>query len=108
MMKGYSLREEYKSLREYISVPNNLEGLAADQGIATLNNPMKGASTDTMRRWIKEIYAMNNVVDFSLHSCWTASTNKAKRISVDVDKIIHRGCWQSRKSFFKFYDKEIG
>ena len=60
-----------------------------------------------MRRWIKYIFAINNIVGFSPQSCRVASTSKAKRINVDVDEIISRGCWQNTKNHFKFCDKEI-
>ena len=94
-------------LKEYISRRNSLEGLTSDQLIVTLKKPFKGASTDTMRRWMKDILLINNIVDFSPHSCRAASTSKAKHINIDVDEIIRRGCWRNRKNFHIYYDKEI-
>ena len=42
-------------LKEYISRRNKIEGLTTDQLITTHRKPFKGASIDTMRRWIKDI-----------------------------------------------------
>ena len=41
-------------IKEYISRHNKHEGLTLDQLILTLRKPFKGASIDTMRRWIKK------------------------------------------------------
>ena len=59
-----------------------------------------------MRIWIKDIFIVNNIVNFSPHSCQAASSSKAKQIDVNIDEIIRRGCSKNRKTF-KFYDKEI-
>ena len=60
-----------------------------------------------MRRWIKDIFIKNNIVNFSPHSYRTVSSSKAKQIDVNLDEIIRRGCWKNRKNLLKFYDKEI-
>ena len=72
-----------------------------------LLEPLKGASIDTMRRWVNDIFMLNNIVDFSPHSCRAASTNKAKNMEVNIDEILKRGCWKNRKNFFIYYDKVI-
>ena len=94
-------------LKEYISRGNKHERLTTGQLIITLRKPFKGAFTDTKRRWIKDIFIVNNIVNFSPHSCRAASSSKAKCIDVNIDEIIRRGCWKNRKNFFKYYDKEI-
>ena len=58
-----------------------------------------------MRRWIKDIFLLNNIVNFSPHSCRVASSSKAKRIDVNINEIIRRGCWKNWKNFFRYYDK---
>ena len=93
-------------LKEFISRRNKIEGLTTDQLIITHRKPFKGASIDTMRRWIKDIFIVN-IVNFSLQSSRAASSSKAKQINVNIDEIIRRGCWKNWKNFFKFYDKEI-
>lgn len=94
-------------LQEYISRRKQYKNLYSDQLIITLKKPYKGASVDTMRRWIKKVFVKNNIVDFSPHSCRAASTSKAKSLDVNIEDIIAKGCWKNRKNFFKYYDKEI-
>ena len=60
-----------------------------------------------MRRWIKEIFIVNKIVNFSPQICWAASSSKAKSTDVNIDEIIKRGCWKNQENFFIFYDKEI-
>ena len=60
-----------------------------------------------MRRWIKDIFIVNKIVNFSPHNCRTASSSKAKHIDVNIDEIIKRVCWKNRKNVFIYYDKEI-
>ena len=50
-----------------------------------------------MRRWIKNIFAINHIFDFSLHVCRAVSTGKANRIN--VDKTILRGSRKKKKLF---------
>ena len=94
-------------LKEYISRRNKHKDLNTDQLIITLRKPFKGASTDTTRRWVKEVFTRNNIIQFSPHSCRAASTSKAKSLDINVDEIIKRGCWKNRKNFHKYYDKNI-
>ena len=94
-------------LKEYFSRRNKHEGLTTDQLIITHRKSFKGTPIDTMRRWIKDIFIVNNIVNFSPHSCQTASSSKAKQINVTIDEINRRDCWKNRKNLFKFYDKEI-
>ena len=83
-------------LKEYISRRNKIEGLTTDQLIITYRKPFKGASIDTMRRWINDIFIVNKIVNFSPHSCQAASSSKAKQIDVNIDEIIRRGRWKNR------------
>ena len=82
-------------------------GLATDQLIITLRKPFKGTFTDTMKRWIKDIFTVNNTVNFSPYSCRTVSTSKAKRIDANIHEIIRKGYWKIWKLFFKYYDQDI-
>ena len=94
-------------LKEYISRRNKQEELITDQLIITLKKSFKEASIDTLRRWIKYIFIVDNIVNFSPHRCRVASSSKAKFININIDEIIRRSCWISRKRFFKCYGKEI-
>ena len=71
-LKGY-----YETLKEYISRIDKHMNLPSDQLTFTLRKHFKGSFTDTMRRWMKEVFVKNNIVDFSPHSRWAVSTNKA-------------------------------
>ena len=81
-------------LREYLTRRDKLVGLNM-----RLKKPFKGAAIDTMRRWVKDIFILNNIVDFSPHSCQAASTTNAKNMEVNIDEILKRGCWKNRKTF---------
>ena len=60
-----------------------------------------------MRRWLKDISMLNNIIDFSPHSCRAASTSKAKNMEVNIDEILKRGWWKNQKNSFIYYDKVI-
>ena len=94
-------------LREYLFRQDKHVGLNTDQLIITLKKPFKEASVDTMGRWVKYIFILNNIVDFSPHSCRVASTSTAKNMEVNIDEILKQGCWKNRKNFFIYYDKVI-
>ena len=51
-------------IKEYISRHNKHEKLTTDQLIITHRKPFKGAFIDTMRIWIKNIFIVNDVVNF--------------------------------------------
>ena len=76
-LKGY-----YETLKEYISRIDKHMNLPSDQLTFTLRKHFKGSSTDKMRRWMKEVFVKNNIVDFSPHSRWAVSTNKAQSITL--------------------------
>ena len=94
-------------LKEYLTRRYKLVGLNMNQLIITLKKPFKGAAIDTMRRWVKDILILNNIVDFSPDGCQAASTTNAKDMEVNIDEILKRGCWKNRKNFFICYDKVI-
>ena len=60
-----------------------------------------------MQRWVKEIFADNNIIGYFSHRCPEASSSKANTININVDKIICRVCWKSRNNFSMFYNKHI-
>ena len=70
--------------------------------------PYREASIDTIRRWVKELFIQTNIINFTRHSCRAASTSKAKLINVNIDEILHTGCWKNEKNFLiYYYNKEI-
>ena len=82
-------------LREYLTRRDKNIGLNTEQLIITIKKPFKGASTDIMRRLVKDNFALNNIVDFSPHSCRAASTSKVKNMEVNIDDILKQGCWKN-------------
>ena len=87
-------------LKEYISRRNKLERLTTDQLIITRRKPFERASIDTIRRWIKDIFIVNDIVNVSPHSCRTPSSSKAKRIDVNIDEIIRKRLLEKPEKFF--------
>ena len=51
-----------------------------------------------MQRWVRQIFASNNIIDFSYHKCLTASTSETNKINIIADIIFN---------FFRFYSKGI-
>ena len=43
-----------------------------------LKKPFKGTSTGIMRRWVKGIFTLNNIVEFSPHSYQTEAMSKVE------------------------------
>ena len=71
-------------LREHLARRDKHVGLNTDQFIILLKKPFKGTTIDTMRSWVKDISTLNNIIDFSPHSCQTSSTSKAKNMEVNI------------------------
>ena len=43
-----------------------------------LKKPFNGTSIDIRRRWVKDIFTLNNIVEFSPHSYQAESMSKAE------------------------------
>lgn len=75
----------------------------------SLNKPYKAVSSQTLSRWVKEIFTECGVDSaFTAHSARHASSSAAKRSGVDLD-LIRKTCgWTIKsKTFARFYDREI-
>ena len=60
-----------------------------------------------MEKWIKDIFIVNDIVNFSPHNSRAASSSKAtKRIDVNIDEIIKRGCLKNQKNFLSSMTKK--
>ena len=75
-------------LREYLTVRDKHVGFNTDQLIIILKKPFKGASIDTMRRWVKDIFILNNIVNFSPDSCRETSKSKAKNMMRYSNEVV--------------------
>ena len=51
-------------IKEYISRHNKHEIMITDQLVITHRKPFKGAFIDTMRIWIRNIFIVNDIVNF--------------------------------------------
>ena len=74
-------------LREYLTRRDKHVSLNTNQLIITFKKPFKGASIDTMRRWVKDIFILK-VIYFSPHSYEAASASQAKSMEVNIDEIL--------------------
>ena len=86
-------------------MPQNITQL-----IVTNKKLHKAASTDTIRRWIKNLFAETKAIPniFTAHSCRAASTSKAALSNrINIDDILLQGCWRNATTFRRFYEKEI-
>ena len=43
-----------------------------------LKKPFNGTSTGIMRRWVKDIFTLNNIVEFSSHNYQAEPMSKAE------------------------------
>ena len=78
-----------------------------DQFIVTPKKPFKATLIDTKRRWVKDIFTLNNIAGFSPHSCCAASTSKTKNMEVKIDETLKQGCSKNLKNLFIYYNKVI-
>ena len=60
-----------------------------------------------MKKWIKDILILNNIIDFSPHSYWASSRSKAKNMDVNIDEILKQGCWKNQKNLLIYHDKIV-
>ena len=70
-----------------------------------LKKSFEGPFIDTIKRWVKDTFTLNNIIDFS--SCPAASMSKTKNIEVNIDGILKQGCWINRKNVFMYFDQVI-
>ena len=87
------------SLRKHLARRDKHVGLNTDQLIILLKKPFKGTSIDAMRSWVKDISTLNNIIDFSPHSCRTSSTSKVKNMEVNIGDTVKQGFGKIKKTF---------
>ena len=94
-------------LKEYLKrrsdVPHDCTQL-----LITYGKPKRPAATDTVRRWVKDLFKETKVIPeyFTPHSCRSASTSKAS-LQINLDDILKQGCWRNAKTFKRYYEKNI-
>ena len=60
---------------------------------------MEGASVDAMKRWVKNIFTLNNIVDFSSHSCQTGSIVKQRTWTSTLTICSNKVVGKTEKTF---------
>ena len=93
-------------LKEYLSRRESKIAGSVTNLFVTYGKPYKAASIDTVRRWVKDLFNECNI-NFSPHSCRSASTSKALDCGVNLSDILTKGCWKNCKTFMNFYKKDI-
>ena len=75
----------------------------------TTVRPYKGASSDTIARWIKNkmLEAGINTALFSPHSCRSAVTSKVDATGTSITTILQSASWSRTSTLKKFYLKDI-
>ena len=92
---------EYLEMRALISDSNNL--------FVTTKKPHKGASSETLARWIKDMLKLSGIDSgrYTAHSCRSASTSKASFLGLSIKTILKSASWKRVDTFRKHYLREI-
>ena len=94
--KSYHSNEKLciaNAIQCYLGMRENLVDANTKEFIITYGKPHKPASSDTISRWIKGGLGMAgiNTNVYKPHSCWYASTRKARDNGVSITDILKRG-----------------
>ena len=60
-----------------------------------------------MKRWVKEILAINTIIGFSPHSLGATSTSKVKTVNINVDEFILNFCTFNTNEVMEYAPDEI-
>jgi len=93
-------------LKEYLNRRELKIGTMITNLFITYGKPYRAASIDTIRRWVKDLFNECNI-NFSTHSCRSASTSKAHDCGINLTDILTKGCWKNCKTFLEHYKKDI-
>ena len=104
--QGYPLNEKLcivNAIQCYLGMRENLVDANTKEFIITYGKPHKPASSDTISRWIKGGLGMAgiNTNVYKPHSCWYASTRKARDNGVSVTDILKRGMLEKPEYIYK-------
>ena len=94
-------------LKEYIERREQKVPESEKKLFITNKKPYHATSENTLRRWVKQVFQDVHLIDFTPHSCRSASTSKASNMNFDIIDILKKGCWSNAKTFYKYYKKEI-
>ena len=96
-----------RALKRYISKTRKLR--ASQNIFITSNPPFKGASSQTLRRWIRDMLTAAGVDMriFNPYSTRAAAASKEAFTSGSLKAAMDKGQWRSENSFFKHYLRKV-
>lgn len=98
------------TLEDYLHVTREDRPANVSNLLITVKRPFKGATAQSISRWIKQTLSESgvNVATFSAHSTRHAATSAAAAAGVSVDTIRKAAGWtNTSKVFAKFYNRPI-
>lgn len=98
------------TLIDYMSITQDLRPLSTDHLLITVKRPHKGATAQSISRWIKQVLCVSgvDVAVFGAHSARHAATSAARAAGVSLDLIRKTAGWTaSSQSFAKFYNRPL-
>jgi len=96
-------------LKEYLRRTKSSRQDDNDSLLLSYVKPYKSVTRDTISRWVKVILLRSGVDTkiFSAHSLRSASSSKAKAMSVPIQDILKTAGWSRESTFAKYYNKPI-
>ena len=96
------------AMKRYLQVTKKLRGKETALFITT-QKPYKGASRDTISRWVRLVMQMSGLDTsiFTPHSVRGASTSAAHRGKVPIQTILKTAGWSKESTFRKYYCKPL-
>ena len=96
------------AMKCYLQLTKKLRGQETSLLITT-QKPFKGASRDTISRWVRLVMKMAGLdtTVFTPHSVRGASTSAAYRAKVPIQTILKTAGWTRESTFSKYYCKPL-
>lgn len=98
------------TLEDYIAITKDDRPANVSNLLITMKHPYKGATSQSISRWIKQLLAESgvDVAAFGAHSTRHASTSAAAAAGVSIDNIRKAAGWTNTSQVFaKFYNRPI-
>lgn len=96
-------------LKTYIAKTEQFRSSENRPLLLTTQKPYRGASKDSISRWIRTLLAKSGIdtSKFSGHSTRAAASAAARSAGISVDNILSHVGWSNEGTFAKFYDKDV-
>ena len=96
----------YQTLTKYIQLTSGKHGPA--NLVCSYQKPFKPVSTDTLRRWIRQIMKKSGVSPaFGVHSVRGASASAAISKGASIDEVMNSVGWKNEKTVARHYNKTV-